>query len=188
MEQARATRPRLGRTCGVLLALLVVLVSCGRTGSVAPAASSTPPAASGSQSPSASPSVALGRTLGRLSLGMRSSDVLAAVGEPMLRTQSHGLGSPEWHYADGLIVFLRFPTSPQQPDQVWQLTARSPFTGDTSEGFRLGDSTGVFRQRYAAFSVKTPVPEQFQVEDGRGTILGAIFDADRATTIIVEGR
>lgn len=200
METSRrpAYRWRVGAAAATLL-----FVACGQptTSAAHSAATSSPAVAltSPAMLPSASASTApeLGLVLGNLRLGMTSAEILAARGEPALRTATHGLGSPEWRYADGLNVYLRFAGT-ADPGPVWGLMARPPFKGATSEGLRLGDSTGRFRALYARFTVtmaqswqqpsQPPQPPQLQVVDPSGTILNVIFEQDRATSIFLHGR
>lgn len=118
---------------------------------------------------------------------MAETDVLKTRGEPANRTVTHGLGTPQWEYADGLIVFLRFPDAGPLVLRVWRLGAQPPFAGATSEGFHLGDSMVDLRRRYAGFAITAPDPNQLVVKDSRGTMLGAIFESERAKTLVLQG-
>lgn len=200
MERSRrpAERWRVGAAAATLL-----FVACGQptTSAATSAATSSPAVALTSPAavlPSASASTApdLGLVLGDVRLGMTSAEILAARGEPALRTATHGLGSPEWRYADGLTVYFRFAGT-ADPGPVWRLLARPPFEGGTSEGLRLGDSTARFRALYARFTVtlpqffqptQPPPPTQLQIVDPSGTIVNVIFEEDRATSIFLQGR
>lgn len=171
---------------GIVVAFFVIACGPAATLANAPTASATAARSTVlSASPSARP---LGRVLGKVTLGMRSTQVLAALGEPAERTISHGLGSPEWHYASGLVVYLRFGTSPQDPDSVWRVTGQPPFDGATAEGLRLSDSINTFRQLYANVPLRNVSPGQWQYVDAQGTTLLVLFDADRVSEILIEGR
>jgi len=179
----RAARAVVALAILILILILILISGCGPS-TVTPLASAAATASATSRATPNAPS--LGQNLGTVRLGMTGQEVLADRGEPQQRTVTHGLGSPQWEYADGLVVYLRFPTSAQDPDRVWRLAARAPFSGSTGEGFRLGDSSAIFRTQYAAFTIGAPDQTQFQVNDGRGTILSVIFDGDRSSVILLQ--
>lgn len=194
------------RSLAGVAAAAVMFAACGQqtTSAAAPTTSAATPslAVIPTSPPAVVPSASatapeLGLVLGDVRLGMTSAEVLAARGEPVLRTATHGLGSPEWRYADGLTVYLRLAGT-ADPGPVWRLLARPPFEGGTTEGLRLGDSTARFLALYSRFTVTIPQatqqpsqslqPPQLQVVDAGGTILNVIFEQDRATSIFLQGR
>jgi hypothetical protein len=127
----------------------------------------------------------LDTSIGGISVGMHGASVLKALGEPQVRTITHGLGTPEWHYANGLMVRVTAPTSPAHPDTVWEIIVRPPFTGATATGFRLGDSEARFRQLYRTFPMMARQVRQLQIVAPDGTLLGVLFDTHgKATSFI----
>ncbi|MGI8916519.1 MAG: hypothetical protein ACR2JY_22565 [Chloroflexota bacterium] len=133
--------------------------------------------------PSASPTngntsfvPSLSTKIGGISVGISGATVLRVSGEPAVRTVSHGLGTPEWHYTNGLTVELTDPTNPANPDAVWGIMVRSPFGGATATGFRLGDTKAQCRKRYEGLAITEPQMRQLQIEAADGTLLGVLFD------------
>jgi hypothetical protein len=124
--------------------LTVALIACK---SVAPPSTATSAAPETAAAANASTPV-LGARLGNISFETRASDVLRILGEPQNRTLAHGMGTPVWTHANGLVVGIRYGRGSQTPDEVWQLFARPPFPGVTAEGFRLGDSEADFERVY----------------------------------------
>jgi hypothetical protein len=154
-----------------MVAIVGSLSLAGKTPSMTGASGETGPAAAG-----------LGLRLGTVSLFASGNDVLRILGEPQLRTITHGMGSPQWEYSSGLVVRLRFHTAVYDPDQVWTLIARPPFAGSTAEGFRLGNTREAFRRIYSAFEIRQSDPNQLQIKDEHGTLLNVIFDSDGSAT------
>lgn len=165
-------------------ALLALVLGLGITFSnlrhPAPATRATP-----TPTAEASPA-ALGTELGAISLHMKAKDVLQRLGEPQVRTATHGMGSPQWEYSNGLVVYLRFPTARQDPDEVWEVIARSPFAGATAEGYRLGDSEARFRSIYRDFPI-TPFPQvsQLRIRDAHGLELTVMFGPDGSASWLI---
>lgn len=129
--------------------------------------------------------VGINTTIDGIGLGMHGTSVLKALGDPATRTVTHGLGTPEWHYANGLTVRLTDPHNPASPDTVWEIAVQPPFTGATATGFRLGDTAAQFGARYQGLTITAPQVRQLQIEAADGTLLGVIFDQQgEATTLI----
>ena len=124
-------------------------------------------------------------TLGGMSVGMRGAAVLRALSQPPVRTVTHGMGTPEWHYANGLTVRLTDPHNPARPDTVWEIAARQPFVGATATGFRLGDSAAQFRDLYRGLPITAPHVRQLRVVAPDGTSLDVRFDESGAATSII---
>lgn len=118
-------------------------------------------------------------SLGGISLQQMSNDVLARLGEPLTRTVTHGAGSPQWVYANGMTVDLDGPPGPG----VWKLYVREPFQGSTGDGFRIGDGADRFRAVYGRFDVRAFPGSQpdlaatLTAVDGQGTKVSAYFNA-----------
>ena len=137
----------------------------------------------------------VGSSLGAARSGMTSSEIVGVLGEPQERTFTHGRGSPEWRYSNGLIVRLGFPIG-SDPGRVWQLVARPPFTGATAEGFRLGADPAAFRRAYPFSQVlPTPYPQpgataiwpyvELRAQDGVTSLI-AVFEKGAAISIVLQ--
>ncbi len=97
------------------------------------------------------------------------------------------MGSPQWEYTNGLVVFLRGQGAIANADQVWQMMISSPSTAGTDEGFRVGDSETEFRSLYAHFSPGDLQQGQVQIRDQKGVRLIAWFASDgRATQLRLD--
>jgi hypothetical protein len=113
--------------------------------------------------------------LGAVKLGMGADDILRTAGTPAERTVSHGLGTPEWRYANGLTVFFRGASS--APGAVWRLRGVPPFDGATGEGVRIGSTFMEVRHAYSRFSVNVTADGQIVVQDASHRTLDVGFDA-----------
>lgn len=132
-------------------------------------------------SPTIAPSLRLGTRLGTIALGMTAADVRAALGTPTETTVSHGLGTPEWHYANGVWIFLRGSTN--DPGVVWQIRVMAPFDRATAEGVRVGATESEARATYPAAT--SPDADQLQIRDGANTTVDVHFDGTRHVDWIV---
>lgn len=140
-----------------------------------------PPLAVPYPSPTIAPSLRLGTRLGTIALGMTAAEVRAALGDPTETTVTHGLGTPEWHYAIGVWVFLRGSAS--DPGVVWQIRVTAPFDRATAEGVRIGSTESEAKAIYPA--APSPDPDQLQIRDGANTTLGVHFDSTRHVDWII---
>lgn len=131
--------------------------------------------------PTAAVGTRLGTRLGTIALGMSAAGVRAALGDPSETTVSHGLGSPEWHYASGVWVFLRGSTT--DPGTVWQIRIASPFDRATAEGLRVGSTESAARALYT--TATDPDADQIQITDGARTTLDIHFDVTRHVDWII---
>jgi len=113
--------------------------------------------------------------LGAVKLGMGADDVLRAAGTPAERTVSHGLGTPEWRYSNGLTVFFRGASS--APGAVWRIRGVPPFDGATGEGVRISSTLMDVRDAYSRFSVNVTADGQIVVQDASHRTLDVGFDA-----------
>jgi hypothetical protein len=130
----------------------------------------------------------LGSRLGSISFETRASDVLRLLGAPKSRTLAHGMGTPVWNYANGLVVGVRYGRGSQTADEVWQLGASPPFAGATAEGFRLGDSEADFERVYRDYPITFYV-QQMIILDANLRKLVAQFGPDgRAIALSLTDR
>ena len=120
----------------------------------------------------------LGAALDGIALRVEKADILQKLGKPQLETISHGLGTPRWEYQDGLVISF-------DPDTVWQIIARPPFQGATSEGFKLGDTKDTFRIIYKGFSILAPQANQLAITDRKGIYLDVLFDENGIAKMLV---
>jgi hypothetical protein len=166
--------------------LIVVLVAAK---SVAPTSTATSTAPETTAAADASAPV-LGARLGSISFETRASDVLRILGEPQSRTLAHGLGTPVWNYANGLVVGVRYGRGSQRADEVWQLWASPPFPGVTAEGFRLGDSQADFARLYRNYAIRSfSQPTQSVISDATHRNLTVMFGPDgRAIALYLTDR
>lgn len=119
--------------------------------------------------------------IGSVSLGMSAKDLLHVLGEPQKRTTGQGVGLPEWHFANGLIIDL---SGPEDIGVVRGISASAPFDGKTPEGFGLGDTKARFEEIYKQFSISSFQPDQRQITDGQGLYLSVKFDSNDKAEII----
>lgn len=112
---------------------------------------------------------------------MSAKDLLHLLGEPQKRTTAHGVGLPEWHFANGLIIDL---SGPEDIGVVRGISASVPFDGKTPEGFGLGDTKARFEEIYKQFSISSFQPDQLQITDGKGLYLSVKFDSNDRAEII----
>ncbi len=134
--------------------------------------------------PAATAPTILGTSLGGIALHQTQDEIVGRLGKPQRETIAHGLGTPQWEYTNGLVVYLT--SDEKHSSEVWQLIARSPYPGRTLEGFALGESEALFRQLYQQVSLQTiEHPHQVQVVDGQNTTLNVLFDQAGNATIIV---
>jgi hypothetical protein len=167
------TLPIFGRPSLTAVVISLLLIACASpTGSLA----STP-----------TPSEDLGLALGRVSLHATIGQVQAILGRPAAVTTSHGIGSPEWRYSDGLTVFLRDPNDTYMPNTVWRLTSVPPFAGSTSRGFHLGDSEDKFNLLYKGFRPQRTQANELRLTAERSLTLSVLFDSSgKAVLILIE--
>lgn len=193
------------RIATVVVMLVLLLPSCGTTGptagGVAPAQpavtaaptatlrpTEVPPTPTSTTTPTSTPAPVtvtpsidpnhppFPTSLGPLALDMSADEVLRILGEPQQRTITHGVGSPQWHFANGLIIDL---TGPEGIGDIRSIDARAPFDGKTPEGFGIGDSKERFKQLYAVFPImdtSSPGQDQLQITDQHGLYMSATFD------------
>ncbi len=179
-ERARAARRRrwsatlVATAAGVAVAMIALVLISLKTAPlpnpVSPVPTMIPPA-----------SKLLGTSLSPVSLHAPPAEVLQQLGEPKVRTSAHGLGTPQWDYANGLTIdFGDFSGS---FGKVWQISAVRPFAGSTAEGFRLGDTETTFRRLYGEFRFLGG-ERQLYVTDDNGVRLTVAFDAAGAASFL----
>lgn len=132
--------------------------------------------------PNTTPPFTASGQLGDVRLGSGSLDVIAVLGQPSRRTITHGLGTPQWEYDSGYVVYFAGPDS-----RVWQIQLSPPSTAGTVEGFRIGGSESAFRSTYALYA-----PRQFTASGRtqlqiapRGQLLIAEFDATGGCDLLI---
>ena len=158
------------------------------TSTLAVAATATARRVADTASVSASGVAVFDTAIDGIALGMRGSAVLTTLGQPAVRTVAHGLGTPEWQYANGLTVQLTAPHNPARPDTIWEIVAGLPFAGATTTGFRLGDSEAQCRTLYQGLTITALQVRQLQIEAADGTLLGVSFDPNGKATLLTFSR
>ncbi len=176
---AARRRRELIAACAVTAAgmLIVAVLLASRPAVPTSTATSTGPEAAAAANPSAP---VLGTRLGAISFETRAAGVLRILGEPQRRSLAHGMGTPVWEYANGLVVYLQYGRGSQTPE-VWKLVARPPFQGATAERFRLGDSEAEFARVYRDYPVRSfpnTQPTQMVILDSKLRKLVAAFGPD----------
>jgi len=131
----------------------------------------------------------LGSKLGPAALYMPEVEALKMLGEPKQRSITHGIGTPEWEYANGLTVAIAGSPKSKYPDAIWKIIATAPSGASTSEGFSLGDSASDFKRIYQNFDLIECAFQcegyQLGIKDSSGKFLNAVFDDNKKATIIV---
>lgn len=124
----------------------------------------------------------LGGSLGPIRIGATAAEVVAAAGQPTVKTVAHGLGTPQWEYGTALVVQLR--GDPTQPGPVWQVTAYLGSQAKTEEGFVVGDTRAMFQKAYAGYPLRV-LSNQLEASDGTGASLTVDFDQGGVSTFAV---
>lgn len=164
-----------------LLLLAVLAQACYAPSTNSPAPSASPPLSANVATPGSMSGV-LGHQLGGANLSDLEADAIATLGQPSSRTITHGIGTPQWEYANGYV--LSFAGT---PSRVWQIYVRPPRSATTSEGFTLGDTDVSFRALYSGFLIQDFVVQgRLQLQIATPTeVLIAGFGPDRKSEFVL---